>query len=266
MADPWMKFYPQDWRADERLRNCSIAARGLWIELLALMHRSDRYGYLLVNGKQPTDRQIAIQAGASIDEVSAGIAELENEGVFSRDRHGTIYSRRMIRDEKKAQNARKNGRKGGNPKLGKQKENPARDNHQLNGSNKPQIPEARSQKPEVIISSSNEDVSDSRSDAPPAELPDDNDRPLTVREVVEAWNERMVPQGFPAVQRITGTRERQLRARIRENTVDDFQRAMAALERSAFCRGENDRGWRADFDFFVQPKSFTKLLEGAFDH
>jgi hypothetical protein len=41
---------------------------------------------------------------------------------------------------------------------------------------------------------------------------------------------------------------------------------MDALERSAFCRGENDRGWRADFDFLLQPKSFTKLLEGAYDH
>lgn len=90
--------------------------------------------------------------------------------------------------------------------------------------------------------------------------------PLTASEVVEAWNERMVPQGFPAVRRLTATRQRQLKARLRENTIDDWQSAMAALERSAFCRGENDRGWRADFDFLLQPKSFTKLLEGAYDH
>jgi hypothetical protein len=48
--------------------------------------------------------------------------------------------------------------------------------------------------------------------------------------------------------------------------LEEWQRAMDALERSAFCRGENDRGWRADFDFLLQPKSFTKLLEGAYDH
>lgn len=92
------------------------------------------------------------------------------------------------------------------------------------------------------------------------------ERPLTSTEIVEAWNQRMVPQGFPAVKRLTGTRQRQLKARLRENTIDDWQQAMAALERSAFCRGENDRGWRADFDFLLQPKSFTKLLEGAYDH
>jgi uncharacterized protein YdaU (DUF1376 family) len=101
------------------------------------------------------------------------------------------------------------------------------------------------------IASSNEDVS--------AEPP-----PLTKREVVEAWQERMVPLGFPAIRKMTGQRERMLSARLKDSTLDEWLQAMSALERSAFCRGENDRGWRADFDFLLQPKSFTKLLEGAY--
>jgi len=149
---PWMKFYPADWRADPTLRNCGLTARGLWMEMLALMHESERYGHLLVNGKAPSDRQLAVQAGATIDEVVSAIAELESEGVFSRDRNGTIYSRRMIRDEKKAEHARKIGKKGGNPKLGKQKENSEQDNPQhkqeVNGGVKPHMPEARVQKEE----------------------------------------------------------------------------------------------------------------------
>lgn len=91
-------------------------------------------------------------------------------------------------------------------------------------------------------------------------------QPLTKQEVIEAWQTRMVPQGFPAIRKMTGQRERLLRARLRDSTLDEWLQAMAALERSAFCRGENDRGWRADFDFLLQPKSFTKLLEGAYDH
>jgi uncharacterized protein YdaU (DUF1376 family) len=93
-----------------------------------------------------------------------------------------------------------------------------------------------------------------------------NDPPLTEQEVLEAWTERMVPQGFPAVRKMTDTRRRQLRARLRDSTIEEWQQAMDAMERSAFLRGENDRGWRADFDFLLQPKSFTKLLEGAYDH
>lgn len=91
-------------------------------------------------------------------------------------------------------------------------------------------------------------------------------KPLTKREVIEAWQQRMVPQGFPAIRKITGQRDRMLTARLRDSTLDEWLEAMAAMERSAFCRGENDRGWRADFDFLLQPKSFTKLLEGAYDH
>ena len=116
--NPWMKFYPQDWRSDERLRNCSFAARGLWIEMLAIMHRCDRYGYLLINGHTPTSAQLAIQAGGGEDDTIRLMAELEREGVFSRNAAGLIYSRRMIRDRKKAQIAQQNGKSGGNPKLG----------------------------------------------------------------------------------------------------------------------------------------------------
>jgi hypothetical protein len=90
--------------------------------------------------------------------------------------------------------------------------------------------------------------------------------PLTKSEILDAWHQRMVPLGFPAVAKMTGDRERKLRARLKDSTLEEWQRAMDALERSAFCRGENDRGWRADFDFLLQPKSFTKLLEGAYDH
>jgi uncharacterized protein YdaU (DUF1376 family) len=113
-------------------------------------------------------------------------------------------------------------------------------NSQSQGSNEP-------------IASTNVDVS--------AEPP-----PLTKQEVIEAWQARMVPLGFPAIRKMTGQRERQLRARLKDSSLDEWLQAMAALERSKFCQGENDRGWWADFDFLLQPKSFTKLLEGAYDH
>ncbi|WP_051767904.1 hypothetical protein [Sphingobium sp. DC-2] len=144
-AAPWMKFYPQDWRADEKLRMCSLAARGLWMEMLAIMHRSERYGQLLIGGRVPTDAQLAVQAGALPDEVSALVRELEDAGVFSRTASGAIYSRRMTRDHRKAENARKNGKKGGNPSLGNKTGKSASDNLQDKGGVKAQKPEARGQ-------------------------------------------------------------------------------------------------------------------------
>ena len=147
-ATPWMKFYPQDWRSDEKLRLCSLAARGLWIEMLAIMHRSERYGQLMIGGKAPTEAQLAVQVGTSPQEVQALLSELESAEVFSRTGSGVIYSRRMTRDYKKAQNARKNGKKGGNPKLSNNTGNPGWDNPEDKGGDKPQKPEARTQTPE----------------------------------------------------------------------------------------------------------------------
>lgn len=147
-AKPWMKFYPRDWRADEKLRLCSLAARGLWVELMALMHSSDKYGALLVSGKQPTNDQLALLTGTTAAQVIELIAELERAGVFSRSAKGTIYSRRMVVDDRKVKTARKNGQRGGNPSLRKDGGNPPLDK----GGDK-----LRGQKPDTL---SNESAAD----------------------------------------------------------------------------------------------------------
>ena len=118
-----MKWYPSDWRADQALRICSLAARGLWIEMLCIMHESSKPGLLMINDNPVTETHLALMTGASPDQVANLIAELESAGVFSRNREGVIYSRRMTRDQKRAKTARKNGKKGGNPTLRKQRRN-----------------------------------------------------------------------------------------------------------------------------------------------
>nr|WP_298117377.1 DnaT-like ssDNA-binding domain-containing protein [uncultured Pseudomonas sp.] len=52
MKRPSFQFYPADWRNNAKLRRCSWAARGVWIELMGLMHDSDEYGVLRWNLKQ----------------------------------------------------------------------------------------------------------------------------------------------------------------------------------------------------------------------
>lgn len=113
---PWMKFYPADWRADPQLRMCGLAARGLWAEMLCLMHEADPYGYLTVNGRPVTDAQLAILCGITPAEVTALLSELEDAGVFSRAARGsTIYCRRMIRDEQKRKDGERSAKTGALP-------------------------------------------------------------------------------------------------------------------------------------------------------
>lgn len=145
MSDPWLKFYPTDWRSDPKLRMCGLAARGLWIEMISIMHEASPYGHLLVSGLAPTDAQLAVLVGTSPDQIPALRGELESAGVFSRTREGVIYSRRMTRVAKKSAVAKKNGKNGGNPTLLKQRGNSASDNQKPTDPVKPQKPEARSQ-------------------------------------------------------------------------------------------------------------------------
>jgi hypothetical protein len=114
---PWLAFYPSDYRADPSLRMCSIAARGLWLEMLCVMHEAEPRGSLRIKGRGVTAPQLAVLAGASLHEVEALLNELETAGVFSRDDEGIIFSRRMVRDEAKFQKDRNNGKRGGNPLL-----------------------------------------------------------------------------------------------------------------------------------------------------
>ncbi len=113
----WSKFWWQDWQRDPALRACSLAARGLWMEILAVAHEGDPPGHLTINGNPPSNRQIAAIAGCAVKTVTALLAELEANGVFSRTDAGTIYSRRMVRDHELFLSAVLHGRKGGNPAL-----------------------------------------------------------------------------------------------------------------------------------------------------
>jgi hypothetical protein len=113
----WLKFWPQDWQRDPALRSCGIAARGLWIDMLCIMHEGNPYGHLTIGGKPATVRQIGMVTGCGEKEAGKLIAELEDAGVFSRDDAGTIYSRRMVRDKVASDAGRKNGQSGGNPAL-----------------------------------------------------------------------------------------------------------------------------------------------------
>jgi hypothetical protein len=114
---PWMKFYPNDWQADPQLGSCSASARGIWMEMLCLMHRAQPYGYLLVNGSSPTEQALSLICRVGQRELKAAISELRAAGVFDETSDGTILSRRMVRDAQKEASNRENGRKGGNPKL-----------------------------------------------------------------------------------------------------------------------------------------------------
>ena len=95
---PWMQLFTGDVLADEELKSCSLAARGLWVYMLSLMHRSVRRGYLCQANGQPWNLdQLARMTGCSTQEAAHLTQELLTAGVFSATDDGIIYSRGMVK-------------------------------------------------------------------------------------------------------------------------------------------------------------------------
>lgn len=114
---PWSKWYWRDWQSDPKLRVCSLAARGLWAEMLAIMDQAEPRGFLLVNGRRPSFAQLARLVGSTEAEVRTLYRELNSHDVFSIDDKRRVYSRRVITDLAKEASAIDFGRRGGNPRL-----------------------------------------------------------------------------------------------------------------------------------------------------
>lgn len=109
---PAFQFYPADWRKDVQLRSCSLAARGLWMDLICVMHECEPYGHLTTNGKPMTPEQIVNQIGGNVATVRKLLAELVENGVARQTETGIIYNKRMVHDEQ-VRNARASGGKAG---------------------------------------------------------------------------------------------------------------------------------------------------------
>ena len=84
---------------------------------------------------------------------------------------------------------------------------------------------------------------------------------------VRAWNVLADCCGFSKVQLLTEERRRKLNHRLSScGGLDGWHSALEKVKNSTFLCGDNERGWLADFDFLLQKKSFTKLMEGAYNN
>jgi len=98
MKLPWIKFFPSDWLSDEALRGCSPSARGLWVDMVCLMAKSKKHGFLMSGDSPMGAEQLARIFGESLEKTSELMVELAQAGVYS-IQNDTIFSRRMVKDE-----------------------------------------------------------------------------------------------------------------------------------------------------------------------
>jgi hypothetical protein len=113
-----MQFYPGDWRKDLGVQTLTFQDRGVWIEMLMLMHESERRGVMVLNEQPMSDEMIAQAIGLDIQTFKLSLGTLLKRGVASRE-PGTdaVMSRRMVRDEFLRKIRAEAGCLGGNPAL-----------------------------------------------------------------------------------------------------------------------------------------------------
>lgn len=86
---------------------------------------------------------------------------------------------------------------------------------------------------------------------------------LSPEQFLAEWN-AAVP--FSQARDLRNGRLKHFQARCRDATwLAAYPQALARIRGSAFLRGENDRGWKANIDWFLKPDTVSRILEGAYD-
>lgn len=303
MKRPAFQFYPGDWRKDVELRSCTVAARGLWIDLMCVMHECEPYGHLVLNGKPMTPAQLAGQVGnITAAQCAKLIDELLDNGVARKTEGGLIYSKRMVDDER-VRNARaeggkagsehgakgaEHGIKGGRPKTDRgDKEPPSKPPLEPPPSSSSSSSTSVENKDNPVGLSVNGDAVDPErpvltlvSPQPPAALPD-----CPHQDLIGLYRKHLPALRQPM--RWDGERAEAMRVRWREcsqptafgdgyRTKDEglafWDRFFAYVARTPKLRdgitsreGGQSRVWKPSLDWLVTRGNFTKVIEGAYE-
>lgn len=123
MKLPAFQFYPGDWRKDPGVQSLDFHDRGVWFEVLCLMHESEERGKLTLNGSPMPEDALARLLGLDKQILTTTLTTILTYGVASLCIDtGAIICRRMIRDENLRKIRTEAGKKGGNPALLNQKQ------------------------------------------------------------------------------------------------------------------------------------------------
>lgn len=89
-----------------------------------------------------------------------------------------------------------------------------------------------------------------------------NNKEKDVEQYVEYYNEYCTR--LPKVRRVTPDRKQKILRFIKEYEWEDIIEVFQKANESDFLTGQNDRGWKANIDFFLRPDKFVSILEGKY--
>jgi len=113
---PWLKFYAADWLSSPELRACTLAEKGLLIDLMCIAHRHEPYGYF-TDGTDESLSIVAQMVRIRLPRLVQMVYKLRTKGRVSASDGGQLYIKRMVADHDYSLQQSDFGRKGGNKAL-----------------------------------------------------------------------------------------------------------------------------------------------------
>ncbi len=92
--------------------------------------------------------------------------------------------------------------------------------------------------------------------------------PVPYQDIADMYNQ-ICGSKLSRINRISDNRKKHLQARWKEvsESIDEFKRLFEITEESKFLTGNNDRNWKADFDWLIKNNhNFNKVLEGKYSN
>lgn len=239
----------------------------IWFKLLCLAGKNNNSGVFILNDKIAyTDEMLATVFRRDINTVRLALKTFENygmieivSGVYTIPNWGKYQNLDKI--EQKSQymrNYMQEYRKKQKDKI------ECKTNSKLYG-------KANSKTNVSSAEVYNKELDNKELDNKEKEIEEENDlivskdtiRQTDVQRIITEWNS-LEEFGINPVKRMTPKREQAVKARIRQNHIDDILEAIENIRHSSFLQGQNKNGWMVTFDWFLKPGNFAKVFEGQY--
>lgn len=92
---------------------------------------------------------------------------------------------------------------------------------------------------------------------------DNRKKRINYQKIVDLYNDTCV--SFPKLRRLSESRKKAIKARLKTYSYDDFAVLFQKAESSSFLKGANNNNWSATFDWLIKDANMAKVLDGNYD-
>lgn len=85
---------------------------------------------------------------------------------------------------------------------------------------------------------------------------------VNYQQIADMYNDTCV--SFPRLTKLSDSRKKAIKARLRQYSIEDFQRLFTMAEESDFLKGRNGRNWSSNFDWLIKDANMAKVLDGNY--